>query len=112
MQTQRLNRTDPEKVYMVARNMSGGTISGNAAVCLDLGTTIDGISSVAPVAASFLGFIGVADLDIADTEYGRVQAWGHRDSVLLSHEGTSVTMDVFKHGVTEIRCYSRMKELL
>jgi hypothetical protein len=89
---QRINRTDPEKVYFHYRNMSGDTISGNAAVCLDLGTTIDGISSIAPAAASFLGWIGIADADVGDTGYGRTQCHGYRDSILLSNEGTSVTV--------------------
>lgn len=92
MDIQRINRTDAEKVYFHYRNMSGDTISGNAAVCLDLGTTIDGISSIAPASASFLGWIGIADADVADTGYGRTQVLGYRDSVLLSHEGTSVTV--------------------
>lgn len=92
MQTQRINRTDAEKVFIIARNMSGATMTANGAVCLDLGTTIDGKSAIKPASASFLGFIGMADADIADTGYGRVQAWGYRDSVLLSHEGSSVTV--------------------
>ena len=92
MQTQRVNRTDSEKTYMVVRNMSGATMNGNGAVCLDLGTTIDGISSVAPASGSFLGFVGIADADITNTSYGRVQSMGHRASVLVSHEGTSVTV--------------------
>lgn len=92
MDIQRVNRTDAEKVYLHYRNMSGSQIAANEGVCLDMGTTVDGISSVSPVAASFLGWIGIADQDVADTEYGRAQAWGYRDSVLLSHEGTSVTV--------------------
>jgi hypothetical protein len=89
---QRINRTDPEKVYYHYRNMSGDTVNANAGVNLDLGTTIDGISSVAPVAASFLGWIGIADADVGDTGYGRTQCHGYRDSILLSHEGSSVTV--------------------
>jgi len=92
MQIQSINRTDPEKVFFSYRNMSGGTIAANAAVCLDLGTTIDGISSIKPASGSFLGWIGIADQDVADTGYSVVQSWGYRDSILLSHEGTSVTV--------------------
>ncbi len=92
MDLQRINRTDAEKVFVSYRNMSGSTIAANEGVCLDLGTTVDGISAVSPAAASFLGWIGIADKDVSDTEYGRAQAFGYRDSVLLSHEGTSVTV--------------------
>ena len=92
MDIQQINRTDAEKVFIHYRNMSGGTINANGGVVYDMGTTVDGISSVAPVAASFLGWIGIADADVGDTGYSRAQAFGYRDSVLLSHEGTSVTV--------------------
>jgi len=92
MQIQRINRSDAEKVFVNIRNMSGATMTANGAVCLDLGTTIDGVSCIAPASASFLGWIGIADADIADTGYGRVQRDGYRDSILLSHEGSSVTV--------------------
>lgn len=92
MQIQRVNREEAETVFFNYRNMSGGTVTANGAVCLDLGTTIDGISSIAPATASFLGWIGIADKDVADTGYGRTQIFGYRDSILLSHEGSSVTV--------------------
>jgi hypothetical protein len=92
MQIQRIGRDDAEVVFYQYRNMSGATITANGAVCLDLGTTIDGVSSVAPAAASFLGWIGIADKDVADTGYSRTQCHGYRDSILISHEGSSVTV--------------------
>lgn len=94
MDIQRINRTDAEKVYLHIRNMSGGTMNANGNVCLDLGTTVDGISCIKPASGSFLGWVGVADVDLADTGYGRIQVWGYRDSVLLSHEGSSVTVTI------------------
>ena len=92
MQIQSINRTDSDKVFVSYRNMSGSTISANAAVCNDLGTTIDGVSSIAPASGSFLGWIGIAHRDVADTGYSIAQVYGYRDSVLISHEGTSVTV--------------------
>lgn len=94
MLIQRVSRTDAEKVFLIMRNMSGATINANGAMCMDMGTTVDGISCIKPASASFLGWVGIADQDIADTGYGRVQAWGYRDSVLLSHEGSSVTVTI------------------
>ena len=94
MDIQQINSTDAEKIYLHYRNMSGAGISANTGVVYDMGTTVDGVSSVAPVAASFLGWIGLADADVADTGYSRAQAFGYRDSVLLSHEGTSVTVTI------------------
>ena len=43
-------------------------------------------------AADCYNFAGIAAQDIADTEYGLVQCWGYVDSIMLSHEGTSVTV--------------------
>lgn len=94
MDIQGINSTDAEKIYFHFRNMSGSTMAGNEGVCYDMGTTVDGVSSVSPVAASFLGWIGIADADVADTDYGRAQVFGYRDSILLSHEGTSVTVTI------------------
>src|SRR3990172_8637420 len=92
MQIQSINRTDSDKVFVSYRNMSGSTISANAAVCNDLGTTIDGVSSIAPADGSLLGWIGIAHRDVGDTGYSVAQAAGYRDSILISHEGTSVTV--------------------
>ena len=92
MQLQSINRTDSDKVFVSYRNMSGGTISANAAVCLDMGTTIDGVSAIKPASGSFLGWLGIAHRDVVDTGYSVAQASGYRDSVLISHEGTSITV--------------------
>ena len=95
MQLQQINRSDAEKVFISIKNVSGATISGNYAVNLACtGNSVDGISAVAPVNTSFLGWVGIADADIADAGYGRSQIWGYRDSVLLSHEGSSVTVTI------------------
>lgn len=92
MQIQSINRTDSDKVFVSYRNMSGGAINANAAVCFDLGTTIDGVSAIAPASGSFLGWAGIADKDVANTGYSIAQTYGYRDSILISHEGTSITV--------------------
>jgi len=95
MQLQQINRSDAEKIFLSIKNVSGATISGNYAVNLACtGNSVDGIGVVAPVAASFAGWVGIADADIADAGYGRSQIFGYRDSVLLSHEGTSITVTI------------------
>ena len=95
MQLQQINRNDAEKVFISVKNVSGATISGNFALNLACtGNSVDGISVVKPVNTSFLGWTGIADADIADAGYGRSQIFGYRDSVLLSHEGTSVTVTI------------------
>ena len=94
MLIQGVNNQEATKVFVVHRNMSGGTMNANAGVCFDLGTTVDGVSSIAPDAGSTLGWIGITHRDVGDTGYSLAQIWGFRDSVLLSHEGTSVTVTI------------------
>jgi len=95
MQLQQINRDDAEKIFLSVKAVHGATISGNYAVVLACtGNSVDGISVVSPVNTSFAGWVGIADADIADAGYGRAQIWGYRDSVLLSHEGSSVTVTI------------------
>lgn len=95
MRIQRVNRTDADKVWISVKNVSGGTLSKNDNVVLACtGNSADGISGVAPVSTSFLGWVGVVHADISDTSYGLAQCWGYRDSVLISHEGASVTVTI------------------
>ena len=95
MQLQQINRDDAEKVFISIKAVHGATISANMGVVLACtGSSVDGISAVRPINTSFLGWVGIADADIADAGYGRAQNYGYRDSVLLSHEGTSITVTI------------------
>jgi hypothetical protein len=93
MQFQQLNRTDAENVYRVVKNVEGATITTGRAVSL-VNTSTDGVSAViANAAADYPGFVGVAVEDIANNDYGRVQISGFVNSILLSHAGTSITIN-------------------
>lgn len=90
---QQLNRSDADKIYISVYNQEGATITTGNPVTL-LHTTTDGVSGViANATADLPGFVGVAKSDIANNDYGLVQIWGWVDSVLLSAEGTSVTIN-------------------
>lgn len=65
--------------YRVA---TAGSFDGNQAVRSDAGNTGD-----CPA------FIGIASQDIASNAYGLVQVFGFVASVLLSHVGTSITIN-------------------
>ena len=92
MQFQRVNRTDVEKGFGNVRNASGGTILGNYPVCFTTSSgSNDGLNVVAPGATSIQTFAGFADLDITDTDYGRAQVYGFRDSGRIFATGTSQT---------------------
>jgi hypothetical protein len=91
MQIQRVNRTDAEKVYIVIKNVSGATITTGLGARLVGGAaaevvSTDGIQAVTSTDDAMVQFAGIAVEDIADNGYGRVQAWGIVNSVLLSAE--------------------------
>ena len=93
MQIQQLNREDPEIVTRNVKNVSATTMSkGMGANLVQAGASIDGISAVQLAAASLKGFCGIAKQDIATNDFGLVIAYGLADSVLISHEGTSITV--------------------
>lgn len=92
MQSQRVNRTDPEKVYTVVKNVDADSITTGmgvrfiGAAAAEIVST-DGINVVKLEAdASMAQFGGIAVEDIASNGYGRVQVWGIVNSVLLSAE--------------------------
>lgn len=99
MQIQRVNRTDPEKVFIVAKNGTAATITtgmgarylgwiAGAELVSNDGTQVIAVENAANMAA----FAGIAAEDIATLGYGRVQAWGYCNSIMLSAEGTSISV--------------------
>jgi hypothetical protein len=93
MQIQNLNRDQAENVYRAVKNVEGATITTGRGVSL-VNTSTDGVSAViSNAAADHPGFIGVAVEDIANNDYGRVQIGGFVNSVLLSHVGSSITIN-------------------
>jgi hypothetical protein len=94
MQIQQLNRTDAETVNIIVKNVDGGgsITTGLGATMLVGAASIDGIGVVKDAAAGRKAFVGVAVDDIPINGYGRLRAWGLCNSVLVSNEGSSVTV--------------------
>lgn len=93
MQFSKLNRTGAENVFRTVLNVEGATITTGLPVSL-ANTSNDGVSAViSNAAADHAGFLGVAVADIPNNDYGRVQISGWVDSILLSHVGTSLTIN-------------------
>jgi hypothetical protein len=98
MFSHQVNRTDADKVFTVVHNVDGASITTGHGVRYVGGVgadnaSADGIQAVKINAAGdCFNFAGIAAQDIADTEYGLVQCWGYVDSIMLSHEGTSITV--------------------
>lgn len=94
MLIQQLNRTDPERVQIIVKNVDGGgSITTGLGVALPIsGASIDGVSAVRATAALARGFVGVATQDIAINGTGLVTAWGYVNSVQISNVGSSITV--------------------
>src|SRR3990172_12594399 len=77
---QRINRTDPERVFQVMQANAAG-IAADDVVQLELtAASVDGIKIKQPAAANLLAVVGVADAAIANGSYGLVQIYGYRST--------------------------------
>ena len=76
---QRINRTDPEKIFMVVK--AGEALLAGRPVALHFTGTDDGLlgftANAAPDATST---VGIADAAVASGDYGLVQCYGYRTS--------------------------------
>lgn len=95
MQFKKLNREGPENVYMVVQNVEGATITTGRAVSIKpTAASNDGVNAViANAAADYPGFMGFALTDIPNNDYGRIQVSGFVNSILISNEGSSITIN-------------------
>lgn len=99
MQTQRVNRTDAEKIFLVAKNVDADSITtgwgarfvGGAAAEI---VSTDGVSVVKMAASGMSQLAGIAVQDIASNGFGLFQAYGYVNSIAYSAVGTSITVGV------------------
>lgn len=84
---QRINRTNPEKVFVVVRNDHTATLTKGRPVVYKFDGTRDGLDvedTVTGTAAKNHLVAGLADKDIAAGDYGLAQCYGVRtDAVIL-----------------------------
>jgi hypothetical protein len=79
---------------MITKNLSGSTITQGYSAVLDVGANVDGVRVTQASTADLQAFIGVADKDIASTDYGLLQVYGYRTDVYIySSTGTSAAGD-------------------
>jgi len=79
---QQLNRTDADKVFIICRNTSGGTLAVNLPVYFETDAVSNGNAVSQMVTAGNLLFSGVNDAALSDSSYGLVQCYGFRSSVV------------------------------
>ena len=87
----RLVREQAETIFIVIQNNIGGgtAMLKDMAVQLDLTTAGDGNKTVAATAAGLWGFLGIADANIADQDYGLCQVFGFRSTAMVLCTNTS-----------------------
>lgn len=90
------NRTSPENVFIVCRNVSAATISAGIPVEWDVNVSTDGNAVTAAKSASPAGlFAGINDASLADSAYGLVQTYGFRTSAYVSAASAGNAPGVF-----------------
>lgn len=76
MQKQTINQKDPEKEFILCKNVSGATLSAGAAVYFDTASATDGFAvSGARTGMKFL-FAGINDQSLSSNSKGLVQTYG------------------------------------
>lgn len=82
---QRINRSDPEKIFIIAKNSySTAALSNGQAVIFDFATDADGVGVTRPTARATNGGVaiaGVAAEAIAAGSYGLLQVYGYHSAV-------------------------------
>lgn len=77
-------RGNPEQVYAMVYNVAGATITGNYPCVWDVSTP-DGVRVSQPATATLSLIVGIAEKDILDSSYGKVQCYGYRSSAFVTN---------------------------
>ena len=81
---QRINRTDPEKVYLVVKAQEA--LLADRPVCFHFTGTDDGLlGALCNAAIDAVACIGIADAAIASGAYGLVQCYGFRSAAKVTN---------------------------
>lgn len=95
---QRINRSDPEKVFLVVK--AGENLLVGRPVCFHFTGTDDGLNAMRCDAAVQCAMgIGIADADIASGAYGLVQCYGFRSDVYTVNASTESNNSAGMYGL-------------
>jgi len=87
----RISRASAEVVFIVAKNVSGSTMTAGYHAVFDIGASSDGVRVTQATTGDLNAYAGIADSDIADTAFGLLQVYGYRASAFIfSSTGSSV----------------------
>ena len=95
---QRVNRTDPERIFVVVKNSySTAALAANQWVAWDVVTDEDGVAVTKPNGENRSAGAGVAVEAIAAGDYGLIQVWGYRNGARCS-AGTGLVTSKISEG--------------
>jgi hypothetical protein len=86
----RISRSAPEQIFVVAKNVSGSTVTSGYTVVWDVSSP-DGVAVTMATTATLQCFAGVADADIANGAYGLLQVYGYRSSAYVVRSTAKVS---------------------
>jgi hypothetical protein len=87
----RVSRTSAETIFVVVKNVTGGTLTAGYSCVWDT-STVDGVRVTKNGAATLTLYAGVADADIANNGYGLIQVWGYRANAYVSYSSVSIVV--------------------
>lgn len=93
---QRVNRSDPERVFVIVQNTEGSTLSADdCCIWATASASVDGVAVRAPDTSHAGSVVGIVDAAITDGSYGLVQVWGYRSSSRVFQTDTSQATGAF-----------------
>ena len=85
---QRLNRSDPERIFLVVQANEALAVD-DACIWEFASASIDGVKVRQPDTGLLYGFVGVADAAISANAFGLVQVFGYRSTSRVFQTNTS-----------------------
>lgn len=110
MQFQRINRSNPEKIFIIGYNSSSDSWSNGYWVRWDSTTDVNGVGMEKPQAQGVngIGFVdiaGVAAETIASGAYGLIQVWGyHAAARCRQNTATKLLKGMAMQGAGNLYC--------
>lgn len=94
METQLVNRNDPDYLRIAVKNVDGGgsITTGYGVRLVTTAASFDGLAVVQSTAAAIKDFHGIVVKDIPINGFGKATTYGYVASVAISNVGTSITV--------------------
>jgi len=93
---QRVNRSDPERVFIIAKNTEAATLNADdGAAWATASASVDGVAIRQPDTGHSASVVGIVDAAITDGNFGLVQVYGYRSTSRVFQTNTSQDTGAF-----------------